>query len=431
MDTEQGRPAVVVVGCGYVGLTTAACLVELGRTVVGVDASSDRLDLLRQGRAPFFEADLDDLVASGLASGRLSFTDDLAGVAGGADVVFVCVPTPSADDGSADLSIVRSVVESLGRALPSGAVLVLKSTVPVGTSHDVSGWLDRPDVEVVANPEFLQAGRAVATFRNPDRVVVGADTAAAGDLVASLYDGMDAPIVRTDPRSAELIKYASNTYLAMRLSFVNTIATLCETGGGDAATVLEGMGRDRRIGPAFLQPGPGWGGSCFPKDTKALAAVARAAGADTTMLDATLAANEARFDQVAGTVATMVGGELEGCRVGVWGLTFKAGTDDLRDSPALAVVDRLVAAGARVVAHDPMVEVSPRDGVEVVDTPVEAATAASVLVVLTEWPVFAAVDPVAVVDVMAEPNMVDTRAVVAASDYRSVGVRVVRAGVSA
>jgi len=255
-------------------------------------------------------------------------------------------------------------------------------------------------------------------------VVVGASTPEAADAVAALYSDLGAPYVYTDPRSAELIKYASNTYLAMRLSFVNTIATLCETGGGDAATVLEGMGRDRRIGPAFLQPGPGWGGSCFPKDTKALAAVARAVGADTTMLEATLAANEARFDQVAGLVASAAGGSLDGRRIGVWGLTFKAGTDDLRDSPALAVVDRLVAAGARVVAHDPMVEVSLRNGVEVVETPLAAASGARVLVVLTEWPEFATVDPATVAEVMAASNVVDARGVLDVGRYGAVGLSV-------
>ena len=411
-------------GCGYVGLTAAACLADLGQNVVGVESDQLRLAALRRGRVPFFEPGLDDLVVAGLGSGDLSFTGDLDEAARTADVVLISVPTPSLADGSADLSKVRSVVATLADELPPRAVVALKSTVPVGTCAQVVGWMGRFDIEVVANPEFLRAGQAVTAFQNPDRVVVGASTPEAADAVAALYSALGAPYVYTDPRSAELIKYASNTYLAMRLSFVNTIATLCETGGGDAATVLEGMGRDRRIGPAFLQPGPGWGGSCFPKDTKALAAVARAVGADTTMLEATLAANEARFDQVAGLVASAAGGSLDGRRIGVWGLTFKAGTDDLRDSPALAVVDRLVAAGARVVAHDPMVEVSLRNGVEVVETPLAAASGARVLVVLTEWPEFATVDPATVAEVMAASNVVDARGVLDVGRYGAVGLSV-------
>ncbi len=429
MKVEQGRPTVVVVGCGYVGLTTAACLADQGQEVVGVDSSPSRLDILGQGRAPFHESDLDDLVASGLESGNLSFTDDLKAAVVGADIVFVCVPTPSAEDGSADLTVVRSVVEAVAGILPSGAVIVLKSTVPVGTNVQVSSWLDRPDVEIVSNPEFLQAGRAVTTFRNPDRIVIGAATEAAGDLVASVYAGMSAPIVRTDPRSAELIKYASNTYLAMRLSFVNTIATLCEMGGGDAATVLEGMGRDRRIGPSFLQPGPGWGGSCFPKDVRALASAAREIGADTTMIDSTVIANERRFDRISDIVTEAVGGSLNGRRIAVWGLTFKAGTDDIRDSPALAVVDRFLANGATVMAHDPLVITTPHEGLVVAGSPVEVTRGADVAVVLTEWPGFATVDPAAVAEVMSGRIVVDTRGVLDISIWTAAGFGVHRVGI--
>ena len=421
MNNENKPAKVVVVGCGYVGLTAAACLAELGHVVIGVENDVDRVVLLTQGKAPFFEPGLDDLVASGLAAGQISFTSDLTTAVTDVDVVLISVPTPSLGDGAADLTIVESVVASLATALPPGAVVALKSTVPIGTSAQVVSWLGRDDVEVVANPEFLQAGQAVNAFRHPDRVVVGASTKEAADQVAALYAGLDAPVVITDPRSAELIKYASNTYLALRLSFVNTVATLCEQGGGDATTVLAGMGLDHRIGPAFLQPGPGWGGSCFPKDTSALAAVIRQVGADDTLLEAALSANQQRLQQIVQVAAGAVGGSLKGKKVAVLGLTFKAGTDDLRGSPSLTIIEGLINAGAEVAGYDPMISNSV-PGVQKEETALAAAQGAEVVMVLTEWPEFATLDLVALAETMSGHQVIDTRGLLNKESCQAAGL---------
>ncbi|MBT7381877.1 MAG: UDP-glucose/GDP-mannose dehydrogenase family protein [Flavobacteriales bacterium] len=427
MNNENKPTKVVVVGCGYVGLTAAACLADLGHVVVGVENNADRLASLRQGKAPFFEPDLDALVASGQTGNRLSFTEDLTAAVVDADVVLISVPTPSLGDGAADLTIVESVVSTLSKSLPSGAVVVLKSTVPIGTSTQVVGWLGRSDVEVVANPEFLQAGQAVKAFQHPDRVVVGASNKEAGHKVAALYAGLNAPVIITDQRSAELIKYASNTYLALRLSFVNTVATLCEQGGGDATTVLAGMGLDHRIGSAFLQPGPGWGGSCFPKDTRALAAVIRNAEADDTMLEAALAANQKRLRQMVKVATQAVGGSLHGKKIAVLGLTFKAGTDDLRDSPSLAIAKGLVAAGAKVTSYDPMVSVSP-EGARHAGSALEAAKEAEVVMVLTEWPEFTELDLSSLAEAMAGNQIIDTRGLLNKESCQDAGLTLWQVG---
>ncbi len=329
MSYNKNKSQIAVVGCGYVGLTTAACLVDLGHSVIGVDNSLERLEALEAGKVPFFEPGLEELVTFGLESMDLKFTSDLEEAVSDAEFVFVCVPTPSEEDGSADLTQIHVVCEGIGNYLLSGSVVVIKSTVPIGTSIKVTEWLDRPDVEVVSNPEFLQAGRAIKAFQNPDRIVIGANTSEAKEKVSHLYADLSTKILCTDPSSAELIKYASNAYLATRLTFVNTIAELCEKTNGDAITVMQGMGLDKRIGEAFLQPGPGWGGSCFPKDTQALITVASEAGSDSAFLDAVLESNEARFAQIAEVVNQSVEDDSEK-KVAILGLAFKAGTDDIR-----------------------------------------------------------------------------------------------------
>jgi len=426
---DVDRPTVVVVGCGYVGLNTAAGLADLGAEVLGVEADPDRLDLLHAGRPSFFEPDLEELVAACVEAGRLSFMSDLRGAGEQADIAYVCVPTPESTDGSADLSIVEDVAHTLGEVMPSGSTVVLKSTVPVGTCDAVATWLARDDVDIVSNPEFLQAGRAVASFRSPDRIVIGSWTTEAGDRVERLFAGVDAPVVRTDPRSAELIKYASNAYLALRLSFVNTVAEMCELGGGNAWRVMEGMGLDRRIGTAFLQPGPGWGGSCLPKDVRAMAATGLAVGADMSLLDAARHLNERRFDQIVSQVEGALGGSIEGRRIAVWGLTFKAGTDDLRDSPALAVLGRLLDAGATVLAYDPMVRSAPDEGIVLCDTSEAAVVGAECLLVLTEWPEFADASASAAARTIARRLVVDARGVLDADRWMAEGFEVHTVGV--
>ena len=430
MRKDQKKSTVTVIGCGYVGLTTAACLAKLGHRVIGVESSDERMLKLQKGQAPFYETGLDELTSSGLVAGLLSFTQNLKKAAQQSEIVFVCVPTPSLKDGSADLSIVQAVVEELSGSLSAEAIIVLKSTVPIGTNAEVDNWVNRNDIHIASNPEFLQAGRAVETFQNPDRIVIGAGSAKVIEKIASLYEGLQAPIVRTDAQSAELIKYASNTYLATRLSFVNTIATLCEQSGANATTVLEGMGLDQRIGPAFLQPGPGWGGSCFPKDTRALIAAAEKKNVDAVLLQATLRANENRFDHIVARVEELLEGGLRGAVVAQWGLAFKAGTDDLRESPALQIAQRLLAKGAKLQVFDPLVDEIKETEMLICRSALEALNEADVLLVVTEWPEFAEVSPEKVVDLMEQPRIVDARGLLDREGYIAAGAEIVSVGIS-
>jgi UDPglucose 6-dehydrogenase len=419
---------VAIIGTGYVGLTTAACLAYLGHNVVGVDVDPAKVEALRAGRIPIYEPGLDGLVAAGMAANRLDFRLGIEALTDEpVDVAFVCVPTPPAADGSADLSYVERAAQQLSTVLPSGAVVVCKSTVPVGSDQLVRRGLNREDLHVASNPEFLREGSAVNDFLSPDRVVVGADTPEVSGRVAALYSGLRQPIVQTDIVSAQLIKYAANVFLAMKLSFVNELATACEVLGGDINAVTHGMGLDGRIGSAFLQPGPGWGGSCFPKDTLAMVHAMEAVGGSFSMVSAAVESNDRQFDRTADKVRAAVGGSLAGRRVAVWGLTFKANTDDRRDSPAFAVIERLIADGATVTAFDPMVR-DDVPSIDVVSDAVVAATGADVLVVLTEWPMFASVSLAEVHKVMAVPAIVDARNLLDANEARALGFSYVGIG---
>src|SRR6476619_7455777 len=346
---------IAVIGTGYVGLTTGACFAHMGHKVICADIDAAKVDSLSQGVIPIVELGLQELVREGIDGGRLSFVLGAANAAKDCEIAFLCVPTPQGDDGSADLSYIEAAAREIGPVLPYEAVVVNKSTVPVGSAKVVERVLGRPDVKVVSNPEFLREGSAVQDFLNPDRVVIGCDDQSAALKVSSLYDKISAPVIITDPASAETIKYAANAFLATKLSFINAIAAICEGVGADVNDVVVGMGYDRRIGSEFLRPGPGWGGSCFPKDSKALLKIAHDAGYQFDLLDGVMAVNEQQFDRVTDKIRLAVGGLLRGCCVAVWGLTFKAGTDDLRDSPALAIIRRLIAAGASVQAYDPTV----------------------------------------------------------------------------
>jgi len=415
---------IAIIGTGYVGLTSGACFAHLGHDVVCADVDTDKVARLSAGEVRTVEVGLGDLVAEGRTAGRLRFTDDVADAVAGREVVVLCVPTPHAPDGSVDLSAVEAAATAIGPALESGAVVVNKSTVPVGTTHLVAGLLDRDDVTVASNPEFLREGTAVADFLGPDRIVVGADDDRTREVVRSLYDGVDAPVVLTDPASAETIKYAANAFLVTKLSFANAIAAVCEAVGADIDDVVLGLGYDDRIGASYLRPGPGWGGSCFPKDSRALIHQAGQAGYDFRFLDSAIEVNRQQFDRMVDKVRRAVGGDLSGRTVAVWGLTFKAGTDDLRDSPALEVVDRLLAAGAAVRAHDPTVAVH-RDpvpaAVELAANPVAACAGADALVVLTEWPEYAAVDPAAAVAGLVGQAVVDARNLLDPGPWRTLG----------
>ena len=427
MEENEDQGHIAVIGCGYVGLTMAASLANLGHSVIGVESSLERLESLQEGEVPFFEPGLEDLVNLGLEENRLVFTSDLKSAVSQVQFVFVCVPTPSQDDGSADLSVVRSVSEEMSDSLISGSIVILKSTVPIGTSVQVDEWIGRNDVEVASNPEFLQAGRAVAAFENPDRIIIGANTLATREKVAELYVKVSAPVVCTDSRSAELIKYASNAYLASRITFVNNVAELCEKTGGEASNVLRGMGLDKRIGEDFLQPGPGWGGSCFPKDTRALISFAAEAGSDTALLNAVLESNETRFAQIAAVISESFTGHEE-IQIAMIGLTFKAGTDDLRESPSLKVASLLLNSGVKIVGYDPQITTTPLKGLEVVQSVEEAVKDSDALVVMTEWERFIDLDPGELIKLMKGRIIVDTRAILNSKNYVHAGFSVWQTG---
>ena len=402
--------AIAVVGAGYVGLTTAACLARLGHRVVCTDVDESRITGLQSGEMPIHEPGLHELVRTGLDGARLSFVCGSAEAAAQADFVFLCVPTPSGPDGGTDLGYLEAAVAEVGPSLRPGAVVVNKSTAPAGTVRMLARVLGRSDVSVASNPEFLRQGSAVHDFLNPDRLVVGAADIAVAERVAGLYAGIDAPVLVTDPASAETVKYAANAFLATKLSFANSVAALCEAVGADVDDVLEGMGYDWRIGRDYLRPGPGWGGSCLPKDTRSLVAVASAAGYDFALLRSVVEANEAQFARIVDKVASRV--ELSGARIALLGLAFKAGTDDLRDSPALEIARRLVGAGAVVYAYDPMIgacAATEKAGMAVADDAYEACDGASALVVATEWDEFRRLDFDRVARVMDELHVIDAR----------------------
>ncbi|QJY45607.1 UDP-glucose dehydrogenase family protein [Pseudonocardia broussonetiae] len=418
---------IAVIGTGYVGLTTGACLASLGHHVVCADIDEAKVARLRAGEVDILEPGLPELVAEGMAAGRLAFVLGATAAVtreAGAEIVFLCVPTPMGEGGAADLAAVQAVTDEVGALLAPGCVVVNKSTVPVGTAATTREMLGRTDVAVVSNPEFLREGSAVHDFLNPDRIVVGSDSQEAAERVAALYSRLGAPTQLTDAASAEMVKYAANCFLAMKLSYVNSLADLCERLGADVLEVTEGMGYDRRIGQTFLSPGPGWGGSCFPKDTNALLQIADAAGMDFELVRASLNVNAATRALVVDKVRAAVGSSLDGVRIGLLGLTFKAGTDDLRDSPALAVAALLRAEGAVLTAYDPAHAVGVpgvTDDVEVVDDPLAAAKGAAALVVLTDWPQFRTLDWNALGGVAAVSMVVDARNLLDADILRRAG----------
>ncbi|MGM1058224.1 UDP-glucose dehydrogenase family protein [Saccharothrix sp. Mg75] len=398
---------IAVVGTGYVGLTTGACLASLGHRVVCADVDALKVARLRAGQVDILEPDLADLVARGRAAGRLDFVVGARHAVADAEVVFLCLPTPMGAGGAADLSAVEAVAAEVRDVLPRGAVVVCKSTVPVGTSARIAALLGRDDVAVVSNPEFLREGSAVRDFLHPDRIVVGSDSPPAAERVAALFARLGAPTVLMDAASAEVVKYAANCFLAMKLSYVNAVAELCELVGADVTSVTEGMGHDRRIGQSFLRPGPGWGGSCLPKDTHAMVRIAESVGVDFSLVKATIETNARQQRRVVDRLRAAVG-PLAGRRIGVLGLVFKAGTNDLRDSPALAVAELLAFEGAELVAHDPQVD-RPLVGMTVVDDPYAAVRGADAVVLLTEWPEFRALDWARVAAGMAGSTVLDTR----------------------
>jgi len=412
---------VAVVGAGYVGLITAAGLAGLGHRVRLSEASRQRVELLRGGGVPIYERGLDQLLSQAADRGLISFHHSNVEAAAPSDFIFLCLPTPEGEDGRADLRRVHMVVEELANEVADGALFVIKSTTPPGTAAIVRKKLADlgSQARVVSHPEFLREGKAVEDFMAPDRIVVGAYDEADAEAVAGLYGSLDSRVILTEPTSAEMIKYASNAYLATKLTFVNTLANLCEAVGADVTDVISGLGADHRIGPHFLEPGPGYGGSCFPKDTAALIGVAEDAGYDFELLRAVIEADREQRRRVAEKVRQAAGGGLRGRKVAMWGVAFKAGTDDCRESPALRVARLLTEDGAEVVAYDPEART---EELVMVDDPVEATQDADVLLVATEWPEFIAVDLGAVSEAMRGHRVVDSRNLLDPVVVRSAGL---------
>ena len=383
---------VAVIGTGYVGLSTAVGMATLGHDVVGADIDAAKVAVITSGVSPIAEQGMTEALTSSLAAGNLTFSTEVVTSVSNADVVFLCLPTPQGDDGSADLTFIEAVARQIGASLQPGTVVVNKSTVPVGSSVSVAEWLGRPDVHVVSNPEFLRQGTALIDFLQPTRIVVGGDNAEAVDRVAGLYASVDAPLLRMNAASAEALKYAANSFLATKLTFINAVADICELVGADVFDVVEGLGLDPRIGSQFLQPGPGWGGSCFPKDTRALVKIAEGNGYDFALLRGVIQTNDEQYERIALKVVDACGGSVAGKTIAAWGLTFKANTDDLRDSPAIAILTLLNGMGATITAYDPQargVEMLP--WIHRVDSALAACDGADVLAVLTEWPEFSAI----------------------------------------
>jgi UDPglucose 6-dehydrogenase len=394
---------IAMIGTGYVGLVSAACFSDFGHDVVAVDIDEAKIARLRKGEMPIYEPGLDSLVANNVEAGRLSFTSDLNAAVEGADAIFIAVGTPSRrGDGFADLSFVFDAVDLVSSRVGGPCVLVCKSTVPVGTNRKVLARIReaRPSsrIEVASNPEFLREGSAIEDFKRPDRVVIGAESDFARETLASIYRPLslnETPILFTTLETAELIKYAANAFLATKITYINEVADLCERVGANVQDVARGIGLDRRIGPKFLHAGPGFGGSCFPKDTRALLQTAGDTGVPFRIVEAVVAVNEARKQSIAERIVSVLGGSVAQKPVAVLGITFKPNTDDIRESPSLSVIPALQAAGAIVRAYDPkgMAAASTQlANVEWCDGPYHAAEGAECVVILTEWDAFRALD---------------------------------------
>ena len=412
---------IAVIGAGYVGLVTAGGLTSLGHRVRLGEANAERVEMLESGGVPIYEQGLPDLLSRAVEHDLISYHNSNIDAVDGARFIFLCLPTPESDDGRADLRFIHAVVDELATEVADDAIFVIKSTVPPGTVAELRKRLADlgSPARIVSHPEFLREGKAVEDFLEPDRIVVGAYDESDADLVADLYRSLEASIVKTDPTSAEMIKYASNAYLAARLTFVNTLANVAEAVGADVVDVLTGMGLDHRIGSHFLQPGPGYGGSCFPKDTAALIGVAEDAGYQFDLLRAVIEADEAQRFRIAEKVRQAAGGGLHRRRIALWGVAFKAGTDDVRESPALRIAEILTADGAEVVAYDPE---ASTDQIQMVDDPIEAVRDADVLLIATEWPEFLTVDLAEVATAMKGYRVVDARNLLDPKAVRAAGL---------
>ncbi len=407
---------VAVIGAGYVGLIQAVGLAHIGHDVVLAERDPERVAAISAGRSPIYEPGLPELLSAALANKSLTVTTSNIDAVKGAEIVFLALPTPQGDEGEADVSAVFLVADEIAPVLAEGCLVVTKSTVPVGTNREVGERTGRP---VASNPEFLREGSAVTDFMKPDRIVIGAQDRSYVDQLVELYRPIDAPILVTDLVSAEVIKYAANGYLAARVTYANAMANVCEAVGADVRDVLLGIGYDHRIGFSFMRPGPGFGGSCFPKDTRALVKLAADAGYEFSLMRGVIATNEEQLARTFAKVEAAAGGDVRGSRVAVWGLAFKAGTDDVRESPALAVVGRLVDAGADVVAFDPQARVA---GIAAAPDAMVAVDEADVLLIATEWPEFQRCDLQAIAARMRGSAIVDARNLLDPTAVRAAGL---------
>ena len=419
---------ICVIGVGYVGLVTAACFADLGNRVIALDISEQKVEGLRKGIMPIYEPGLEELVERNVRSGRLSFTTSYPDALEGTELAFIAVGTPSGVDGEADLRYVAAAAETIARTMKEPLIIINKSTVPVGTGDWVADIIKRHQPEpipfsVVSCPEFLREGSAISDFMQPHRTVLGSLDPAAAEKVAQLHLPLRAPIVITDLRTAEMIKYASNAFLATKISFINEIANVCEALGADVKEVAVGMGYDKRIGPFFLDAGLGYGGSCFPKDVKALAYMATEKGRHPQLLYAVMEINDDRRPMAVNRVREMIG-DLRGKVVGLLGLSFKPNTDDMRDAPAIDIANSLLNSGARVRGYDPVameIARSVMPGVELFENPYEMANGCDALMVITEWNEFKNLDLAQIRDSMRQPMIFDGRNIYDPADMKALG----------
>lgn len=436
---------LAIIGTGYVGLTTGTCFAEVGHNVVCVDNNRNKVEMLREGKVPIFEPDLEDMIVSNSSAGRLSFTTDLAKAVADSEIIFIAVPTPPHEDGSVDLSYIEAVSHEIADVLTPEMgyrIVVDKSTVPVSTGSKVYQVIERyakgnVDVDVVSNPEFLREGSAVADLMNPDRVVIGADSQRAMDLMKRVYQPFNAPIVEVDLHSAELIKHAANSFLALKISYINAVSAVCEKAGADVELVAQGIGMDKRISRHFLNAGLGYGGSCFPKDVKGFINVAEQLGAPMQLLKEVEEINARQLERFLGRIRKKLW-VLRNKRIAVWGIAFKQNTDDVRESVAVKLIKRLCDEGAIVTAYDPKAAATGAQAlagysVNIVDDMYECARDAEVLVVATEWKQFAMANLVKVREMMRLPIIFDGRnllhgenALHAGFEYHSVGRKTLR-----
>jgi len=435
---------ITVAGTGYVGLVSGACLADFGNTVICIDNNASKIETLKTGGIPIYEPGLDDVVTRNVSAGRLSFSTDMASAVRKSDVIFIAVGTPPADDGSADLKYVEAVAREVARSMNGYKVIVDKSTVPVGTGKKVARWIldelsKRNDgssalgFDVVSNPEFLREGSAVQDFMHPDRVVIGAENEKARSLMKDVYRSLylnETPYIETNIETAEMIKYASNSFLAVKITFINEVANLCEKVGANVQDVAKAMGRDGRIGGKFLHPGPGYGGSCFPKDTQAMARIGRDYGEPLSIVETTIEANEKQKTRMVSKIENGMGGSgsLKGKTIAVLGLAFKPNTDDMREAPAITIIEGLVAKGAKIRTCDPAAIKeaawrleSIKNFVVFVDDEYDALAGANALVLMTEWNQYRNLDLDRIKTLLSNPIFFDLRNVYKREDVEAKG----------